>query len=260
MVFERLHPNTNEWQMYYANHIVRYQFASTILKDSSIKENILDIACGVGYGSAYLESQGIKGITGADISEEAIRIAKTAYKSDHIDFIVDDGCNPKQFNQKKYNAIVSFETIEHLKQPELFLTNIKNCGNENCQLIISSPNVLVTGHTSKKDWHFHEKEYTPTEFYQLFKNLGYKNIKIYGQVYSQSGNARNDIRSELNRLHFNPFMRLGEAIQRILRGIKFGPVLPEKIEDFEIVEFDDPESIEKLGKNGPFVLINVLNL
>ena len=260
MVFERLHPNTNEWQMYYANHIVRYQFASTILKDSSIKENILDIACGVGYGSAYLESQGFKRITGADISEEAIRIAKTEYKSEHIDFIVDDGCNPKHFNQKKYNAIVSFETIEHLKQPDLLLKNFKNCGNENCQLIISSPNVLVTGHTQKKDWHFHEKEYSPIEFLQLFKNLGYKSIKFYGQGYSKYGISRNEIRSELNRIHFNPFMRLGEAIQRILRGIKFGPVLPEKIEDFEIVEFDDPESIEKLGKNGPFVLINVLNL
>jgi hypothetical protein len=53
MAIERIVPGTKEWDAFYANHIFRYQFAANILKEDSIAK-LLDAACGVGYGSAFL--------------------------------------------------------------------------------------------------------------------------------------------------------------------------------------------------------------
>ena len=65
------------------------------------------------------------------------------------------------------------------------------------------------------------------------------------------------MRDQLNILFSNPFVRLGTWLQRSLRGRKFGPPLPESLEDFEVVAFQTASDIIKLGAEGPFVLVAV---
>ncbi len=36
MAIERIVPGTKEWDAFYANHILRYQFASQVLKDITL--------------------------------------------------------------------------------------------------------------------------------------------------------------------------------------------------------------------------------
>ena len=51
---ERLVPGTLSWELYKVEHQQRYQWASKYCDG----KDILDVACGVGYGSEILARQG----------------------------------------------------------------------------------------------------------------------------------------------------------------------------------------------------------
>jgi 2-polyprenyl-3-methyl-5-hydroxy-6-metoxy-1,4-benzoquinol methylase len=91
-----------------SDHVKRYQFATKYVFD---EESVLDAACGTGYGS-WILSQHSKNVTGMDISEHALDWA-TKYWSGP-EYILGDVQREKL---GYYDAIVSFETLEHLSHP-----------------------------------------------------------------------------------------------------------------------------------------------
>src|SRR3990172_8392302 len=60
----------------YADYLKRYSFAAKFAVD----KNVLDIACGDGFGT-YLLSKKAKSAIGVDISGNTIKLAKTNYRS-----------------------------------------------------------------------------------------------------------------------------------------------------------------------------------
>ena len=257
MAIERIVPGTKEWDAYYANHIIRYQFAVNQLQSKS-GLNILDAACGVGYGSRFLADnlQGAS-ITAVDRSRDALVIANKQFATANIRFVEDD-CHTLQAAAafSGFDAIVSFETLEHLPQPTHFLNscfkNLKTGG----QLIVSTPNQLVSS-PEELNWEYHEKEYTAAEFYGLLKESGFVNIRLFGQQFTMKGKIKNEIRADLNRIGSNPLVRLGSWIQKKIKGHQFAPMLKETIDDFEIVAFKNTEACDRLALQGPFVLIAI---
>ena len=257
MAIERIIPNTREWEAFYANHIMRYQFAEKCLDKDVLL--ILDAACGAGYGSHYLSGKlTASSFVAIDRSAEALSIAKSTFRADNITYLEDDCHTLDAATQyAPYDAIVSFETLEHLPRPTDFLKkclhNLKTGGN----IIVSTPNQLVSSPDNILNWKYHEKEYTAFEFYNLLHEVGFINIQLYGQQFNLKGKIKNEMRADLNRLGSNPFIRFGTWIQKILRGRNFGPMLKETIDDFEIVSYKQPEDCDSLGLAGPFVLIAV---
>jgi len=252
MAIERIVPGTIEWEAFYSNHIFRYRFALDLLLKHD-KKNILDAACGVGYGSHFLATNEIQNIVAVDRDNVALNIAKDLYTHDKITFLRDD-CHTLKNAAKhgKFSAIVSFETLEHLPNPEAFLKQCYFLLEEGGMLILSTPNALVTSPDGKINWEFHEKEYTKEQLNSILVESAFTNIEIYGQSYSAIGKLRQNVRTELNKIYSNPFNRAGRWIQHILKGHKVGAVLPEKIEDFEITASKD------FKFNLPFVLIAVV--
>ena len=257
MAIERIVPGTLEWDAYYQNHIMRYAFTVKCLTQKRI-ENVLDAACGVGYGSEYLSKQ-IAGVhlTGIDWSDDALAIANKHFKNEHVRFLRDD-CHTLQAAATfgLFDSIISFETLEHLPHPEKFLqscfVNLKAKGT----LIISTPNQLVTSPDGNLKWEYHEKEYKPEELIQILKESGFNEIELYGQRLTVTGRLRQQFRSELNSIHSNPFIRVGKLIQKIFRNRKPSAILPEQKEDIEIVKYS-AEEVNREGLNGPFVLIAI---
>jgi SAM-dependent methyltransferase len=257
MSVERIVPNTEKWQAYYANHICRYIFASRLLKEIKAKR-ILDAACGVGYGTNHLATSTGAQVVGIDRSEEALGIAGRSFASMGARFLSDD-CHKLDAasGYGPYDAIVSFETLEHLPQPERFLDscfkNLQPAG----LFIVSSPNKHVTCVPGRPQNPFHEREFFPEEFTSLLTQAGFSNVKLFGQCYTPIGRMRNQVRSELNLLWSNPVLKVGRWLQRALRGGTNAALLPENLDDFEVRAFGTAEEMSKMGDQGPFVAVAV---
>lgn len=260
---ERIEPDTESWQKYYPNHIMRYDFAKNIINKDKV-HFILDAACGVGYGTNYLSSFINGRIIGVDINNDALKIANDKFSSDGIEFIEDDCEQLYKLNeQESFSAIISFETFEHLRQPEKFLEKAYYLLQKGGVLIVSTPNKFVSSPNGKVNWEFHETEYTPGHFFQYFKKFNFKNISLYGQQLTSIGSFRKKHRHEMKELYkiisFNPFYRLGNLFKKVA-GKKIpdiGFLEQEYLEDFEIVLFENVEKMEILKANGPFVQIVV---
>ena len=256
MSYERLVPGTKEWDLYYANHQSRYLFAVSQLRTYQCQK-ILDAATGVGYGAHLLAQNGFF-VTAIDRDSTAVKLAKSKFDHEAVQFFTDDcqtfeNCAP----YAPFDAIVSFETLEHLPVPLLFLKNCTASLLPGQPLIISTPNKLVSSPQGDRSWEFHEKEYTPGDLIILLEDAGFTQIDIYGQQLTAVGILRQQLRAEFNKLNSNPFVRIGQWFQKTFRGSSFPNALPEQPEDFEIVRYPDTDIITQKGMKGPFVLIAV---
>jgi 2-polyprenyl-3-methyl-5-hydroxy-6-metoxy-1,4-benzoquinol methylase len=115
-------------------HLERYRFACENLLPGSV----LDIACGVGYGTQMLGSiSGVIKATGVDLSSAAVKYATQKYASDRVSFACQDAT---QFNPiLKYENIVSLETIEHVNHPQSFFAHLASLLSPGGRLIASVP-------------------------------------------------------------------------------------------------------------------------
>ena len=130
-------------------HLIRYVLAM----DSVSKKDILDIACGTGYGM-YLMSFLAKSVSGYDYSQEAIDEAKKfPYRCDSCLEIrnLEEDKPLSNHKHEKFDVITCFETIEHVINPEVLLKNIKTVTKEGGIVYISTPNDLKK--TDKNKWH-----------------------------------------------------------------------------------------------------------
>ena len=130
---ERVVPNRTCHPQTFAEHLIRYSFAMRYAK----VENALDLACGTGYGSKIIGWLAQNSL-GADVSDEAI---KTAEELNERPFYKIDFEKEKLTNAFKQNfdLITSFETIEHLDDPHLFLQGIKDILKDGGKFIYSIP-------------------------------------------------------------------------------------------------------------------------
>lgn len=257
MVIERIVPGTKEWDVFYANHFCRYEFAKIKLEENgSLK--IIDIACGVGYGTKYLSAIRNSKIWGADKSSEALTIAKQYFASDNLTFYNDD-CDIMLESKKNrpFDSVVSFETIEHLQNPDLFIANCYEILNSRGIMISSTPNANVTSPDGVVHWEFHEKEYSAKEFVELLTKHGFVNIKLYGQQYTKTGRLRLEMAAYFNAINSNPFVRLGRWFQKYIRGKDVKYIVKEEHGDFEIIQYNDTDEIDMLKEKGPFVIIAI---
>jgi 2-polyprenyl-3-methyl-5-hydroxy-6-metoxy-1,4-benzoquinol methylase len=151
-------------------HKDRYLFASGYIKNLQLKAGsvILDAACGTGYGTDILKNiQDVK-IIGVDISSEAIAYATRKYGGDRCVFKQGDVKVLADFSPDSFDAVVSFETIEHIDQPLVFLERLKCLLKPGGVLILSTPNKWGPTKDHKFDYDYnllleHVKEFLQVE-------------------------------------------------------------------------------------------------
>ena len=256
MAFERIEPDTKEWAAYYGNHISRYMFAATKLQELG-KRHVLDAACGVGYGAQHLAEAAGVSVVAVDRSSRALQIATGRFSHPRVIFCRDD-CHTLAHcgGYAPFDAVVSFETVEHLSRPGEFLARCRAMLAPDGVLVASTPNRSATKHGRERDWEYHQREYTAADLLSLFCSAGFAGVTLYGQRLTALGRFRGEIRAELNVLRFNPVVRAGSWLQRVVRGWRFLPsALPEQVDDFEIVPFPSAEGCDALGEQGPFALV-----
>ena len=115
-------------------HIQRYQFA----KEHLVPGSLLDLACGVGYGTALLsEDPRINAAVGVDIDQAAIRYAKEHYHRKNATYVCSEALDFRPNQQ--FDNIVSLETIEHVDDPQAFLAHLVSLLAPAGHLIASVP-------------------------------------------------------------------------------------------------------------------------
>ncbi len=207
--------NTND-KYIYSEHAFRYTVATQIINKLFLDEvNILDCACGIGYGSEILKSNcNICQYIGIDNSEKAINYANNIYRDAKCNFINHDINNISLNNQ--FDIIISFETLEHIENYLLVFKKYKNWLKPNGILIGSVP-------TSK------------------FDNLC---DETYGKnIYHISKFTKNDIESALTKFFkYHSLLISSKSIVNILM-----PINTKNTANFNIISFLDKNELLNIG-------------
>lgn len=143
-----------------ADHVARYEFAANRIRG----KKVLDLACGCGYGSWILH-QSWNEVTGVDIEPEAIDYAHKHYQGPTY------FCQKGEETSGQFDALVTFETLEHLDKPEAILAI-------QAPLVIASvPNEEKYPYSANRfaaDKYPHKRHYTPAEFESLLNSAGFQ--------------------------------------------------------------------------------------
>lgn len=157
-------------------HKVRYRFASKYCEGK-----VLDIACGVGYGSEMILAlgEGITEIVGVDIESEVIDYARKHYQHPSITFKVGNATDENLVNQLgRFDTIVSMETIEHIKDDFSFVENLDRLLKDDGKLIISTP--FGSGRDEPCANPYHYRQYREGEFKELLSR--FSGVRVYCQI------------------------------------------------------------------------------
>ncbi|CQR46820.1 putative S-adenosylmethionine-dependent methyltransferase/MSMEI_2290 [Paraliobacillus sp. PM-2] len=174
---ERVIPNqmniTNELLL---EHLARYHFSIPY-----VQGRVLDFATGTGYGAHVIAKKcknKLTEIVGIDIDPEVIKYARGNYYHPLSNYLIENVTN-SNLSEKlgQFDVILSFETIEHVKDEQQFLANAYQLLKEDGILILSTPFGKGRGKPCGSPFHVHQL--TPDEFYNLFSN--YSNTQFYYQ-------------------------------------------------------------------------------
>ena len=128
-----------------------------------------------------LAKAGSRKTIGVDLSEKTIGEAKKKYSIENLDFMVGDA-QMALFPQDRFDLIVSFETIEHVKLPGEFLLALTKILKPDGTFICSTP-VRTGGSLSDKPSNpFHLREWNLSEFKSLLSRY-FSEIDILGQSF-----------------------------------------------------------------------------
>jgi SAM-dependent methyltransferase len=157
-----------------SEHYHRYLFALSYCTG----KDVLDVASGEGYGSACL-GQVARSVVGVDASPEAVEFANSNYLNDHVSF--KRGLAQKlPIESQSIDVVVSFETLEHLAEHDLFCREIRRVLRPGGLLIISSPNRPVYTEEANHHNKFHVRELDRDELLALL-DAHFPNVALFSQ-------------------------------------------------------------------------------
>lgn len=182
------------------DHVSRYAFAAMHAQG----KNVLDIACGTGYGSLMLKEAGAVSVTGVDVSPDAITFATRNHALDGISYVCANAEATSDLGP--FDLIVSFETIEHVHDYRKTLSNLHTMLKPGGTLIMSTPNRPVTSPNTKSIHDkpandYHVREWDLSEFISTIRGAGFDlpDSGLHGQCLPKKIGSR--VIRKLNRLY-----------------------------------------------------------
>jgi len=131
-------------------HIERYRLAGKYILAGS---RVLDAACGSGYGSAFLKDCDYVGI---DLDGSVLQYASQNYSGVFEQIPIQEVAKLGEFD-----AIISYETLEHLDNPQTGMSALISCLKPGGRLVLSFP-------LNHPDDIYHKTVFTPLGVEELF--------------------------------------------------------------------------------------------
>jgi 2-polyprenyl-3-methyl-5-hydroxy-6-metoxy-1,4-benzoquinol methylase len=181
---ERTLPDLPEENYWFRRHLAVYQWIATRVAGM----NVLDMACGEGYGSDVLAGVAAS-VVGVDANPQAHEHARLRYRRENLRFERD---LIETFSEHA-EAVVFLQTIEHLADPGAALDRFHALvggtqpgGAGRGTVFVSTPNVLTLApkgaSRSDNPWHVHE--YRAQEFVQLCRTR-FQTVEVYGLFHAR---------------------------------------------------------------------------
>lgn len=150
-------PGAGDQSPWWGVHASRYLFAVPMIRG----RRVLDIACGTGYGLDILAAEA-RAVVGVDADWNAALAAAHGARASRA-IVLGDGAR-LPFPPATFDAITSFETLEHLERRDGFLAELARVLRPGGVCILSTPNANYTQPVDGRPSNpFHVHEYTPQE-------------------------------------------------------------------------------------------------
>ncbi len=154
---ERTLPDVPAENYWFQRHLVVYRWIARRCAGL----DVVDLACGEGYGTAALAERAARAV-GVDANPEAHEHARLRYSRPGVRFVRD---LVESFAEPG-DAVVFLQTIEHVENPGEILEHVRSLLRPGGVAYVSTPNVLTLAPSgaerSGNPWHVHE--YRAEEF------------------------------------------------------------------------------------------------
>src|SRR4051795_9506690 len=138
---ERTLPDVPAENYWYQRHLVVYRWIAERCRGL----DVVDLACGEGYGTDVLASRAAR-VTGVDANPEAHDHARLKYTRPGVRFVRD----LVETYAEPCDAVVFLQTIEHVQNPGEILDHIRSMLRPGGTAYVSTPNVLTLAPDGKK--------------------------------------------------------------------------------------------------------------
>jgi SAM-dependent methyltransferase len=201
---------------------------------------VLDAACGAGFGS-YAVAGDVERIVGVDLSVPAVVEAAGLYGRSNLSFAAMD-CSRLGFRDAQFDAVLSFETIEHVSDDDQYVEEISRVLRPGGMLLLSTPRAPSPG--GVPDNPFHLREYAWDELEELLarhfqtvvrfgRRLGPRLARIEEDLDRVRALAPAKLRQIVPRQARHT---LGSMISRARGGVGLGEVTVDDVEYIEGLE------------------------
>jgi SAM-dependent methyltransferase len=176
---ERTLPDVPAENYWFRRHLVVYEWIGARV----LGLNVLDMACGEGYGSEVL-SRSAALVVGVDGNPEAHEHARLRYPRQNLAFergVVENHGEPSSFD-----AVVFLQTIEHVQDPAGVLEHFRRLLVPGGTAYVSTPNVLTLAPAgaAKSDNPWHVREYRAHEFRELCATV-FEHVELLGVFHAR---------------------------------------------------------------------------
>jgi SAM-dependent methyltransferase len=119
-------------------------------------------------------------VLGVDIDREVIRHASEKYQKNNLRFEVGTFDRVPNIEAASFDLIVCFEAIEHVREHDELLIEVKRLLRPNGLFIVSTPNKTVYRNESDGENPYHVSELEPEEFQDLLLRY-FRGTRLLGQ-------------------------------------------------------------------------------
>ncbi len=155
-------------------HLHRYAWAQRLVAGL----DVLDAACGEGYGSSILAGSA-SSVLGADLDQQSIDHARRRYRAPNLGYRQAD-CTALPLAENSFDAVVSFETLEHLEAQQALMTEFRRVLKPGGFLLLSSPDRKTYSDQTGFDNPHHVRELYREELEALLK-AHFSHFRLFGQ-------------------------------------------------------------------------------
>ena len=157
------------------DHVERYRWAADIIGD--VRPDILDMGCGVGYGSQLLAIMTGGNVLGFDRNPDAIEYAREHYAHPHVHYAQRDLEALVKPSNTPFDVVTAFEVIEHSPAALTVLSLLS------ASLLFGSvPNQLTVPFDPRVHNVEHYRHFTPDELRAELLAVGWVVTEMTGQL------------------------------------------------------------------------------